>query len=97
MNGQTYDCWFTDYPVTHERAGMTVQVVTRAYLDGQVGRLGAERDALADAVRAWLHFDNTDEPPGPDAPYDAILAYEQRKAEITEAVAAALPRREQPS
>lgn len=27
-----YDAWFTEYPSTHERAGQTVEVVTRHWL-----------------------------------------------------------------
>jgi hypothetical protein len=57
----------------------------------------ADRDALVEAVRAWLHFDNTERPPADDSPYDVLLNYEQRKTEITEAVAAALPRRNEAS
>lgn len=47
-------------------------------------------DALAEAVQAWLKFDNEVEPPKHDAPYGAHLAYEQAKLAITERVAAAL-------
>lgn len=30
--GQDYDAWYTEYPRTHERAGQTVEVVTRSWV-----------------------------------------------------------------
>jgi hypothetical protein len=53
-------------------------------------RAAAEAEQLREAARAWLKFDNEVEPPGPDAPYADHLAYEQAKAEATEALAAAI-------
>jgi hypothetical protein len=39
LSAQTYDAWFTTYPTTHEKAGQTVEVVTREWAEAENARL----------------------------------------------------------
>lgn len=35
-DGQSYVAWFTTYPITHEKAGQTVEVVTREWAESTI-------------------------------------------------------------
>lgn len=58
--------------------------------EAEVEALREQLRGAVSAARVWLEFDNEVEPPHPDAPYEEHLAYERKKAEITEALAAAI-------
>jgi hypothetical protein len=36
MAAQSFDAWFTTYPVTHKCAGQTVEVVTREWAESAI-------------------------------------------------------------
>jgi hypothetical protein len=54
---QAYTAWFTVYPDTHERAGQTVEVVTRDVYEAlarQHARAVADNERMRHALRVLL-------------------------------------------